>query len=91
MGAENIILGGLSQGCAAALIATLLWDGEPLAAVFGMCGWLPYRAHMQEIAEPAAENAADEEDEDGPFAQTEAGEFSAWRPPWLLFDLAKER
>ena len=75
VGAENVVLGGLSQGCAAALIATLLWDGKPLAAVFGMCGWLPYRAHMQEIAETATEDA-DEEDEDDPFArQIEAGEW----------------
>ena len=71
VGASNVVLGGLSQGCAAALIATLLWDGEPLAPVFGMCGWLPYRGHMQEIAETTAENA----DEDDPFAQAEAGEF----------------
>lgn len=76
MGAENVILGGLSQGCAAALVATLLWNGEPLAAVFGMCGWLPYRAHMQAIAETTAAENADEEDEDDPFAhQAEAGEW----------------
>ncbi|KAL8796488.1 MAG: hypothetical protein Q9195_001162 [Heterodermia aff. obscurata] len=69
VGAENVILGGLSQGCAAALIATLLWDGEPLAAVFGMCGWLPYRGHMQEIAE-----TTDKVIEDDPFAQCEIDE-----------------
>lgn len=61
--AQNVILGGLSQGCAAALIATLLWDGEPLAAAFGMCGWLPYRGHI------------DNGDEDDIFARAEMGRF----------------
>ena len=49
VGARNVILGGLSQGCAAALIALLTWDGEPIAAFFGMCGWLPFRKPMEEI------------------------------------------
>ena len=79
VGAENVILGGLSQGCAAALIATLLWEGEPLAAVFGMCGWLPYREHMQEIAE-----STDSADEDDPFAQAASGEFGFWTWGYLL-------
>ncbi len=50
VGAENVVLGGLSQGCAAALIALMTWDGEePIAAGFGMCGWLPFRKQMEEI------------------------------------------
>ncbi|KAI3325028.1 alpha/beta-hydrolase [Xylariaceae sp. AK1471] len=47
-GAANAILGGLSQGCAASLIALLLWEGDGLAAAFGMCGWLPYAVRMGE-------------------------------------------
>ena len=49
MGAENVVLGGLSQGCAAALIALLMRDGEPIVAAFGMCGWLPFRKQMVDI------------------------------------------
>lgn len=43
-GSRDIVLGGLSQGCAASLVAAALWDGEewPLGAVVGMCGWLPF-------------------------------------------------
>ena len=41
IGAQNVVLGGLSQGCAASLIAALLWQGDPLGAIVGMCGWLP--------------------------------------------------
>ncbi len=46
VGASNVVLGGLSQGCAASLVALLLWEGEALAAGLGMCGWLPYREAM---------------------------------------------
>ncbi|KAH0538456.1 hypothetical protein FGG08_004954 [Glutinoglossum americanum] len=49
VGGRNVVLGGLSQGCAASLVGLLMWDGEPLAAAVGMCGWLPYRAHMEDI------------------------------------------
>ncbi|KAH7086895.1 phospholipase/carboxylesterase family protein-like protein [Paraphoma chrysanthemicola] len=49
VGAENVILMGLSQGCAASMIAIMLWDGEPLGGFVGMCGWLPFREDMQEL------------------------------------------
>lgn len=49
VGAENVILMGLSQGCAASLIALLLWQGPPIKAFVGMCGWLPFRQVMQEV------------------------------------------
>lgn len=43
-GARDIVLGGLSQGCAASLVGAALWDGEEgsLGAVVGLCGWLPF-------------------------------------------------
>lgn len=48
-GARNIILGGISQGCAVSLIASLLWEGkEGLGGVVGMCGWLPYISQIKE-------------------------------------------
>ncbi len=49
VGASNVVLGGLSQGCAASLVALLLWEGEALAAGLGMCGWLPYRKAMADL------------------------------------------
>ncbi|KAI1170873.1 Alpha/Beta hydrolase protein [Nemania sp. FL0916] len=59
--AKNVVLGGLSQGCAAALTALLLWEGEPLGAVFGMCGWLPHAYRMCQQLE------AEQDEEDDPF------------------------
>ena len=41
-GAHNVVVGGLSQGCAAGLMAVLLWEGEGLAGFWGMCGWLVF-------------------------------------------------
>ncbi|KAL9635239.1 MAG: hypothetical protein Q9204_002691 [Flavoplaca sp. TL-2023a] len=66
VGAENVVLGGLSQGCAAALIALLMWDGEPIVTAFGMCGWLPFCKQMEDIlgaSESGAENASGDADD----------------------------
>lgn len=49
-GAKNVVLGGLSQGCAASLVALLLGEGEDLGAVVGMCGWLPFAGSLMEEA-----------------------------------------
>lgn len=71
-GACNVVLGGLSQGCAAALIAALLWEGDHLGAVVGMCGWLPFAGRMQDAASTEEDDlferdhSAESEDQD-PF------------------------
>lgn len=49
-GPENLVLGGLSQGCAASLVAALLWEGGKLGAVVGMCGWLPFKGVLETAA-----------------------------------------
>ena len=46
-----LVLGGLSQGCAAALVAMLVWDGAALGAAVGLCGWLPFAQRMREQVE----------------------------------------
>lgn len=48
-GTRNVILGGISQGCAMSLVASLLWEGDDgLGSVIGMCGWLPYIKQMKD-------------------------------------------
>jgi predicted esterase len=49
IGARNVFLIGLSQGCATSLISILSWNGPALAGVLGMCGWLPFRERMEEV------------------------------------------
>ncbi|KAK0636375.1 Alpha/Beta hydrolase protein [Bombardia bombarda] len=49
-GAQNVVLGGISQGCAASLVVMLLWDGPPLGAVLGVCGWLPFEGGLSKVA-----------------------------------------
>jgi predicted esterase len=68
--AGNVVLGGLSQGCAASLISLLLWDGEPLAAAVGMCGWLPFRTDMENTTR-GVEDIEVEEEDFNPFANPE--------------------
>ena len=41
-GAAGVAVGGISQGCAASLVAVMLWEGEALGAWLGICGWLPF-------------------------------------------------
>ncbi|KAH7394214.1 phospholipase/carboxylesterase family protein-like protein [Phaeosphaeria sp. MPI-PUGE-AT-0046c] len=53
VGASNVILIGLSQGCAASIIAMLLWEGERIGALVGMCGYVPFRRGMCEHVENA--------------------------------------
>jgi predicted esterase len=51
VGSGNVVLMGLSQGCAASIVATLLWRGEAFGALVGMCGYLPFRKGMQDCIE----------------------------------------
>lgn len=74
-GAKNVVLGGLSQGCAASLVALLLWEGENLGAVVGMCGHLPFaETLMTEVLDD--ENAHDDNEELGfdPFEADACGD-----------------
>jgi predicted esterase len=76
-GAAGVVLGGLSQGCAASLVAWLLWEGEALGGLVGLCGWLPLERGILEAVEEkeagrhSAENEADELGFD-PFAREES-------------------
>lgn len=49
VGSSNVVLWGLSQGCAVALISLMTWEGPAPAAFVGMCGWLPLRVLMNEL------------------------------------------
>jgi predicted esterase len=53
VGPENVVLMGLSQGCAASMVATLLWKDRPFGALVGMCGYLPFRKAMYNLVEGA--------------------------------------
>jgi predicted esterase len=68
IGRENVVLWGLTQGCAISLASLLTWDSEPFAAVVGMCGWLPLGNHIWEIA-----NGDDTEIKEQPY-------YESWDP-----------
>ncbi|KND87309.1 Acyl-protein thioesterase 1 [Tolypocladium ophioglossoides CBS 100239] len=62
----NIILGGLSQGCAISLCCLLAMDC-PIGGFIGMSGWLPFQKDIKNLTKD------DEEEFDGenPFASSE--------------------
>jgi predicted esterase len=59
VGASNVVLMGLSQGCAASIVAMLLWKGERIGALVGMCGYVPFRKGMYESVEDANSDDTD--------------------------------
>ncbi|RFU30038.1 hypothetical protein B7463_g6283, partial [Scytalidium lignicola] len=69
---KNIILGGLSQGCAMAL-AVLLSLEFPLGGFVGMSGWLPFRNDIDEIIRSVATEFSNGDDDISPFEETDSG------------------
>jgi predicted esterase len=73
IGRENVVLWGLSQGCATSLATLLTWDNEPFGAVIGMCGYLPLANLIEEVSESRSfgspktvpSRVGSEEDDDG--------------------------
>lgn len=68
---SNVAVMGLSQGCAASIVAALLWKGEPFGALVGMCGYLPFRKGMHEFAENISHDENDEAEEEDVFERQE--------------------
>lgn len=46
------------------LISLLTWTGEPLGALFGLCGWPPFKQHMTKIVRliPSSEDSFTEKE-----------------------------
>jgi predicted esterase len=57
---ENIIIGGLSQGCAMALIC-LLSMTFPVGGFVGMSGWMPFRHDIEDLT--STDDGGSEEDD----------------------------
>ncbi|TVY58696.1 Acyl-protein thioesterase 1 [Lachnellula cervina] len=76
VGEGNVVLWGLSQGCATSLVALLTWGGRPFAATVGMCGYLPFANHIEDIAKGGSSEDGDDifgeegDDDDDPFCNS---------------------
>jgi predicted esterase len=77
----NIVLGGLSQGCAMSM-AVLLSLEFPLGGYFGMSGWLPFREDIESVIEPV-------EEEDDPFAD-DGADGEVMEPPLMAVSLVRD-
>lgn len=76
-GAQNVVLGGFSQGAAASLVAALLCDGEQrLGGVMAISAWLPYVSQMADLLrrkcgeETSCDGGEQDEDVFDPFERT---------------------
>ncbi|KAI0483499.1 acyl-protein thioesterase [Xylaria cf. heliscus] len=63
----NIILGGISQGCAMSL-SVLLSLESPLAGYIGLCGYLPFQQDIEDAVRGWGEAQNSANDDDNPFA-----------------------
>lgn len=71
VGVERVIVGGLSQGCAAALHVLLNFGGTAAMAGFvGMSGWLPFADTM----DPTTADAEDGDDDDDDIFGSDGGD-----------------
>ncbi|KAK5987745.1 Acyl-protein thioesterase 2-like protein [Cladobotryum mycophilum] len=60
---KSVVLAGISQGCAMSLTSMLLWNGSPLGAVIGICGFMPLNDHLTEILDGRHYNETGEDDD----------------------------
>ncbi|KAL4731621.1 hypothetical protein ACLX1H_000596 [Fusarium chlamydosporum] len=68
---RNIVLGGISQGCAMGLVCLLAFD-FPLGGFIGMSSWLPFSGEFEQLMNEVDDvNFSDEED--NPFAASDDG------------------
>ncbi|KAJ4245550.1 hypothetical protein NW762_014059 [Fusarium torreyae] len=69
---KNILIGGISQGCAMSIVC-LLALGFPIGGFVGMSGWLPFASEIQKLAADDDESLQFSDDSD-PFAFSSNGE-----------------
>lgn len=89
---ENIILGGLSQGCALGLACLLTLD-FPLGGFIGMSGWLPFQHEIERAAK--GEEYMDDDnpfgsDTDDPFANSDEGVPKVQDPIVRVMDFSRD-
>ncbi|KAH7174483.1 Alpha/Beta hydrolase protein [Fusarium flagelliforme] len=76
---KNIILGGISQGCAMGLVCLLAMD-FPIGGYFGMSSWLPFATEIQDFVTETEDAEFSDEDEN-PFDTSDDDEIRDLRTP----------
>ncbi|KAI0155113.1 phospholipase/carboxylesterase [Xylariaceae sp. FL1272] len=71
--AKNIVLGGMSNGCAMSLSVVLSLE-YPLGGYIGMSGYLPFCQDIEEAVKGREEARDEEWDDDDPFVSTDDGD-----------------
>ena len=85
--ANNIILGGLSQGCAMALMILLIME-VPLGGFVGMSGWLPFREDIDGVLDGESDEDGDGDGDVVTFEESEGREDQD--PPIRAINLVRD-
>ncbi|KAK4457271.1 acyl-protein thioesterase [Cladorrhinum samala] len=79
VGRENVLLGGISMGCAMGLIALLAATPRGVGGFMGMSGWLPLRDDLEDVARAATptrkEGDGGDDDGDNVFGSDDENPF----------------
>ncbi|KAF4998912.1 hypothetical protein FGRMN_2843 [Fusarium graminum] len=67
---KNIILGGISQGCAMGFLCLLALE-FPLGGFIGMSGWLPFATQLEEVAIDDDDDEEHFSGDENPFASSD--------------------
>lgn len=98
IGAKNVIVGGLSQGCAMAFHVLLSYEPEPdlesssnaIGGFIGMSGWLPFQKDiLSTVSHKDLGYSDDDDDSDDPFstAQQDDDETELFRAANCVRDI----
>ncbi|KAF0638631.1 hypothetical protein FPSE5266_04690 [Fusarium pseudograminearum] len=72
---KNIILGGISQGCAMGFVCLLAMD-FPIGGYIGISSWLPFAADIERLT-TKSDDATFSDEDDNPFAVSDDEDNSA--------------
>jgi predicted esterase len=86
---QNIILGGLSQGCAMALFVLLSLDFS-VGCFIGLSGWLPFCKDILELISYDRPSSEKDEDEDPVFGEDSDKDGSDESPPIQAINLVRD-
>ena len=85
----NIILGGLSQGCAMALFALLSLEFS-VGCFIGLSGWLPFRNDIMDLVSYDGPSSEKEEDEVSVFGEDSDNDGRDESPPVQAVNLVRD-
>ncbi|KAF5231139.1 hypothetical protein FAUST_9445 [Fusarium austroamericanum] len=85
---KNIILGGISQGCAMGFVCLLAMD-FPIGGYIGISSWLPFAADIERLT-TESDDASFSDEDDNPFVVSDDDEDNSADASVQVHDYAKD-